>query len=350
MSSSICSNKKPGSTLDERALLNQLCIDLLPKNGESDVSSVSGVSDVTLSSSASDVTLRSSSTVVSQSTTNDGRKDLVLKWSTKEQLITILNEYSAILYGQAPQNEPQILEKTNKLLRMLSGLPMRVKETIKETWEKLGQLNIGSTTGQMTENSFSSSGNCEFCNRSLSQSNLQAKNCNKCNRVTYCGDECENEDRSFHLGNCKSEPAAESNCVESVSSAEDESKAAGDLLLDLKWKARTKIIETLTMNQSYAIHNSRFISAEIKKNLIRKNKVLIQMLIGLSPRLVDCQRIGYLFPEEEEENENETEQSELSENDTIYSASSISDESSELTIREPENLVSKTNSGLKKYP
>lgn len=292
-------SEKSNSTIDERALIDQFCANLLPKKGDSDVCSVSGASDFTLISSASDVTLRSSNTAVSQNTSDDNSRNLVMKWSTKEQLIAILNEYSATLHGKALDNERQFLDKTNKLLHMLNGLPMRVKETIKETWEKLDQLNIHSTSGQTKQGGFDVSGNCEFCNRPLSQPDLQPKKCAKCDRVTYCSDQCENEDRSFHLGDCGREPGAENNTVES---------ANHDLLLDLKWKARAKIIETLTMNQAYAIYNSRYVSAESKKNLIRKNNVLIQMLIGLAPRLVDSRRIGYLFPEEENEDEEKKEE------------------------------------------
>ena len=114
-------------TLDEKALLAEFCRDFLPANRNLNMSSVSSVS---CTSSASGATLRSRSTVVTVGK-GDGTKDLVLKWSTKEQLITILNEYSAILHGKAIDNGQAMLEKTNELLKTLNSLPMRLKEKAK---------------------------------------------------------------------------------------------------------------------------------------------------------------------------------------------------------------------------
>ena len=61
------------------------------------------------------------------------------------------------------------------------------------------------------------------------------------------------------------------------------------------------------MNQSFAIHNSHYVSSESKRELIRKNDQLIQKLLGLRVRLVDSQSISYLFPADEQPKEKTTE-------------------------------------------
>ena len=218
------------NTLDEQALLDEFCRDFLPLNQD--------VKDLNMSSisSVSNSTVQSKSTAVSIGV-RDGTKDLVLKWSTKEELIAILNEYSAILHGKVADDEQAILDKTNALLQTLTGLPMRLKERISDGWNGLNELNSAPA-------------------------------------------------------------AADSNAASKPSNADQNTKTTGDLLLDLKWKARSRIVETLTTNQSFAIFNCRYISSESKRGLIQKNNELIQMLLGLRVRLVEKEKIGYLFAEE----------------------------------------------------
>ena len=100
--------------------------------------------------------------------------------------------------------------------------------------------------------------------------------------------------------NSTDEPAVQKAADHSISNDSNaDSKKTGELLLDLKWKARSKIIEALTTNQSVAITNCRYVSSENKKRLVRENNKLIQMLLGLRARLVKSETVSLLFAEQE---------------------------------------------------
>ena len=302
---SVKSNQFDQSTLSEQALLDEFCRDFLPGNDDFDNSATVDDSDFTLRSAASVGTLRSVNTTRSIGT-DDGSKDLVLKWSTKEQLITILNEYTAILHGKAPNDEQRILKETNKFLQTLSCLPLKLKETIKEGWNQMSEMKIDieKASSAATKNGTDFFGNCVFCNRLLPKEDGTIKNCSNCNKPAYCDSECETEGQQFHAEDCKSRLAAESSIEEGNAEKRlKRSKAKDELVVDLKWKAQSKIVQTLTTNQSFAIHNSRYISAESKRDLVRKNNLLIQLLLGLQVRLVDGESIDYLFPDEQPEGE-----------------------------------------------
>ena len=256
---SVKSNQFDQSTLSEQALLDEFCRDFLPGNDDFDNSTTVDDSDFTLRSAASVGTLRSVNTTRSIGT-DDGSKDLVLKWSTKEQLITILNEYTAILHGKAPNDKQRILKETNKFLQTLSCLPMKLKETIKEGWNQMSEMKIDieKASSAATKNGTDFFGNCAFCNRLLSKEGGSVKNCSNCNKPAYCDSECETEGQQFHAEDCKSGLAAESSIEEGNAGKRlKRSKAKGELVVDLKWKARSKIVQTLTTNQSFAIHNLR---------------------------------------------------------------------------------------------
>lgn len=208
-------------TLDENELLEEFCQKYLPVDRK-DRSSLSTVFNSTTKQKSTPIRV------------HDGTKDLLLKWSTREELIAILNEYTVILHGKVPDDEQTILDRTNTLLQTLGGLPMRLKERVSDGFKILNEL------------------------------------------AANCG-------------------AADSNAAACSKPSNQNPKSDGDLLLDLKWKTRSKIIETLTTNQSFAIFNRLYISDESKRGLVQKNNELIQTLLGLHARLVEREKIGHLF-------------------------------------------------------
>lgn len=208
----------------------------------------------------------------------DGKMDLVLKWSTRCDLIAILGEYSAILHGKAADDEQAILDKTNKLLQTLAGLPMRLKEKIEDVFEEEIEEKIKKRIKKKFE---------EKVERKVEDSWFEEN----IEKIREDIEELrEKMKKKIKAWNKKSNNVGQ------------KSKATGDLLLDLKWQIRSKIIETLTTNQSFAIFNYRYISSENKTGLIRENNDLVQMLLAMPVRLVDREIVDYyLFAKESEE-------------------------------------------------
>lgn len=241
----------------------------------------------TVQSSESDSTVQTKSTAVSIGV-RDGTKDLLLKWSTKVELITILNEYSAILYGKTPDDEQAILDKTNTLLQTLSGLPMKLKEK--------------SNDGRNGPNSANSDAASNFAD--LGAADLGAANLNVTDSSTADSNAAGPKAADLKASNLNS---AGSNSPSKPNNAE-QSKTNGELMLDLKWKIRSKIIEALTTNQTLAIYNRLYVSNESKRGLIQKNNDLVQVLLGLRVRLVEKEKYCHLFDEQaskEDKEENE---------------------------------------------
>ena len=160
---------------------------------------------------------------------------LDLKWKTRDMIILILNQFSALLKGKIVSNQykERLVEENNELILIL--------------------INLGLCLSDRPDGG------------------------RKCDENEISSDQNGGDDQRFK----KDEKKKIRLC---------ESATANELVLELGQEARIQIIDQLITNQNVAITLNDSVVTEIKNNLVEENKKLIKSLLDLPVDHMYCDR------------------------------------------------------------